>query len=281
MVVQFIVKGTSLKISFLYVLVMLFLLTGSASAREISNLSFSDEIVNGTKRLTGETTDLLSTPLQLENGNLFMTLGVAGAIGLTYAFDKQIQNKLTAHPTNSLNHAADAGSLIGDPYVHMGIAALVYGGAILADSAKWKEAGEMIGEALILADTASLIIKESSGRGRPSVTSSRSDFKPLSFKRDYDSLPSMHTSSSFALASVLAAMSDSIAMKAAYYGTAAFVGYSRVYKNKHWASDVLLGAVTGELCGRVVTSFHAGKSRLALTPQADEHGAGLALVGTW
>jgi membrane-associated phospholipid phosphatase len=151
----------------------------------------------------------------------------------------------------------------------------------MADSAKWKETGEMIGEALILSDAATFIIKESSGRGRPQATSAKGDFKPFGFHTDYDSLPSMHTSSSFALASVLAATSDSVALKAAYYTAAAFVGFSRLYQNKHWASDVLLGAVTGELCGRVVTSFHAGRKKLALAPQAYEGGAGLALVGTW
>jgi len=59
------------------------------------------------------------------------------------------------------------------------------------------------------------------------------------------------------------------------------VGYSRVYQNKHWASDVLLGAALGELCGRVVTGFHGNRSKLALAPALYEKGAGLAMVGTW
>src|SRR6185369_10204281 len=140
-------------------------------------------------------------------------LGVAGAVGLTYTFDKQIQEKLAGLSSRALNKAADAGSLVGDPYLHLGLAALVYGGALLADSAKWKETGEMLGEALILADASTFIIKEASGRGRPEATPSKGDFKPFGFKKDYDSLPSMHTSSSFALASVLAATSDSSLMK--------------------------------------------------------------------
>jgi membrane-associated phospholipid phosphatase len=270
-----------LKQTCLCLIAILILTTGSVHASEINDISMSGEIIHGSQRLGGEAVEFITEPLQLKNSNILITLGVAGAFALTYTFDKQIQEKVTAHPTRTLDKAADAGSLAGDPYLHLGLAALIYGGAIAADSAKWKETGEMLGEALILSDAASFIIKESSGRGRPSVSASKSDFRPFGFRRDYDSLPSMHTSSSFALASVLAATSDSIIMKAAYYGAAGFVSFSRMYKNKHWASDVLLGAVIGEFSGRVVTSYHAGRNKMALAPQAYEGGAGLALVGTW
>jgi membrane-associated phospholipid phosphatase len=268
--------------SLIPILLALLLLTPiQAISSELHGMSFSTEISSAAERLAGEAGDLVVTPLQLENGNLFITLGVAGAVGLSYAYDTQIRDKLTARPSRSLNNAANAASLAGDPFLHLGLASLVYGGAILADSATWKETGEMMVEALILADASTLIIKEASGRGRPDATPAKGDFKPFGFKKDFDSLPSMHTSSSFALASVLAAASESLAMKAVYYTAATFVGYSRVYKNKHWASDVILGAALGELCGRVVTGFHAGKNRVALAPATYENGAGLALVGTW
>jgi len=262
-------------------LVILLLAPIRAFSSEISNVTFSGEISGAARRIGNETDDLVATPFRLENGNIFITLAVAGAVGLTYSFDKQIQEKLTARHNSSLDTAADAGSLLGDPYLHLGLATLVYGGAILADSAKWKEVGEMMGEAVVLADASTLIIKEASGRGRPLATQAKGDFKPFGFKNDYDSMPSMHTSSSFALASVLAASADSIYLKAAYYSAATFVGLSRAYQNKHWASDVILGAALGELCGRVVTSYHAGKSRVALAPTTYQGGAGLALVGRW
>jgi hypothetical protein len=272
-----------LKLSFLtpFLLAAVLLAPGKTFSSEISGITFSGEISDGARRLGAEALDLAVTPFQVDNGNILITLGVAGAIGLTYAYDKEIQDKLTSRPSRSLTNAANAASLAGDPFVHLGLATLVYGGAILADSPKWKEAGEMMGEALILADATTFLIKEASGRGRPDTTLKKGDFKPFGFKKDYDSLPSMHTSSSFALASVLAATSKSLAMKASYYIAAAFVGYSRVYKNKHWASDVVLGAALGELCGRVVTSYHVNRGRLALAPQAYENGAGLALVGRW
>jgi len=272
-----------LKLSFLIpiLLVILLLAPIRALSSETGEITFSGEIAEGAYRLGHEAADLAVTPLRLEHGNIFITLGVAGAVGLTYTFDKQIQEKLAGLSSRALNKAADAGSLVGDPYLHLGLAALVYGGALLADSAKWKETGEMLGEALVLADASTFIIKEASGRGRPDATPAKGDFKPFGFKKDFDSLPSMHTSSSFALASVLAATSDSSLMKAAYYAAATFVGFSRAYQNKHWASDVILGAALGELCGRVVTGFHAGRNRVAMAPISYESGAGLALVGRW
>ncbi len=251
------------------------------SASELGTISFTGEITNGLKRLGNETVDLARTPFQVENGNILLTLGVAGAVGLTYAFDRDIQTKLQTNKRNGFNKAADAGSLAGDPYIHLGFAALVYGGGIVADSPKWKETGEMIGEALILADASTLLLKEASGRGRPNATSAKGDFKPFGFKNNYDSFPSMHTASSFALASVLAATSDSLVLKTAYYAAASFVGFSRLYKNEHWASDVVFGAALGELCGRVVTSYHASGSKVAVIPQAYEGGVGLALVSRW
>ena len=240
-----------------------------------------DEASNGVQRLADETVSLALTPFTVENGNIFLTLGVIGATSLTYVFDSDIRQKLSSQQSRSLDRAADIGSLVGNPFIHIGMAALVYGMAIIDDSPKWKETGEMMAEALILADASSFIIKEAVGRGRPNSTVSKGDFRPFGFKNDYDSFPSMHTASSFALASVLAATSESFATKTAYYLAATFVAFSRTYQNKHWASDVIFGAALGELCGRVVTSRHISGNKFSITPQAYENGAGLALVGTW
>lgn len=266
------------RIIFLITLLLFAAFTATASAEELTVIG---ETTKAVRRLASESTDLVTTPFEVSNGNILMTLGVAGATALTYAYDRDIQFKLQSNKNSSLKKATDAGSVAGDPFLHLGLAALVYGTAIAADSPKWQETGEMMGEALILADASTFLIKEAVGRGRPNATESRSDFKPLGFKKNYDSFNSMHTASSFALASVLSATSDSLTMKAAYYLAATFVGFSRMYQNKHWASDVVFGAALGELCGRVVTNYHGSNNKISLAPQAYTNGAGLALVGKW
>ncbi len=249
-------------------ILLLTLLLGAAQGALAEDLTVTGEVGGFTHRLLGETADFATTPFTLKDGNLFWTMGIAGAIGLTYAYDGQIRDKLQGKiHSRTMDKAADAGSLVGDTYLHLGLAALVYSGGIVADSPKWREGGEMMAESLALADAATLVIKEGAGRGRPFVTSRKGDFKPFRFRTDYDSLPSMHTASSFALASVIARTSDSIPVAVLSYTAAAFVGFSRLYKDKHWASDVLLGAAIGELSGRVVTAYHADPARrLAILP---------------
>ena len=258
---------------------VLLLLPGLPAAAD-DELTLGGELKGYGNRLLDEGVDFAATPFRLKDGNLFWTMGIAGAIGLTYAYDNVIHDKLQGNVrSRTTDKAADAGAVIGDPYLQLGLAALVYGGGIVAGSPRMKETGEMMGEALVLADAAILVIKEGTGRRRPTSTNHKGDFKPFGFKSDYDSFPSMHTASSFAMASVLARTSESVPIAVMSYTAATFVGFSRMYQNKHWASDVLLGAAIGELSGRVVTSFHASRgNRLVLLPSVSGDAVSMNLL---
>lgn len=235
------------------------------------------------QRFGAEALQVASTPLDTEEYGLLGTLATVGAVGLTYVYDRDIRDKVQGTKSRNLDRAADAGSILGNPFVHLGVAAAVYGGGIWADSPKYKELGEMLGESVLLADATTYVLKEAIGRGRPFTSGDKGSFRPFQFKNDYDSMPSMHTASSFAMASVLAAASENVIAKMSYYAAATFVGFSRLYQDKHWASDIVLGAAVGELCGRVVTRFHGGKGRSTFTvaPMATGNSASLALIGRW
>jgi membrane-associated phospholipid phosphatase len=240
-------------------------------------------IEDASLRIGAEAAQVVTTPIDTDGYGLLGTIATAGAVGLTYIYDADIRDKLQGAKSSSLDKAADVGDILGNPFLHIGLAAALYSGAIIADSPKYKELGEMLGESVILADATTLVLKQAIGRARPFVAGDKSSFRPFQFKNDYDSMPSMHTSSSFAMASVLSATSESILAKLTYYAAATFVGFSRMYKDKHWASDIVLGAAIGELCGRVVTRYHVelGKSRLTLAPMATQDGVSLALLGRW
>jgi membrane-associated phospholipid phosphatase len=247
-----------------------------------------DHIFNSTKalkeqvvRVGDEALEVVKTPFDIEGYGMVGTLGVAGAVGLTYIFDQDIRSSLLKNRSDTLKKATDIGSIVGDPYIHIGIAAAVYGIGILGDSPRVKETGEMLGEALLLADATTFLLKESIGRARPYVGNGKASFRPGQFRSDYDSLPSMHTASSFAMASIMAATSESLPAQLLYYSAATFVGFSRAYKDKHWASDILLGAAIGELCGRVVMATHVKGNQVSIAPYASSTSGGVALTGRW
>ena len=84
------------------------------------------------------------------------------------------------------------------------------------------------------------------GRWRPYAGKDHLFFKPFQFNNDdYVSLPSGHTTVSFAVSTVLAKSMDNPYWKIFWYGSAGLVGVSRIYHNKHWLSDVFLGSVIG------------------------------------
>ena len=267
---------------FLLICIVSLVLANSALADE-NIFNSTTALKEQTIRLGDEALEVVRTPVDTDGYGFVGTLAVAGAVGVTYIFDDNIRTKLQRNQSRGADRVTNAGSFIGNPLLHLGIAAAAYGGGIIWDAPRWKESGEMLGEAVLLADAATFVLKEAVGRARPFVNGDKGSFRPGQFSSDYDSMPSMHTSSSFAMAAVMAAGSESMTTKMLYYSTASFVGLSRMYQDKHWASDVLLGAAIGELCGRIVVANHVGKgnSKVSVVPLVSENSAGLALLGRW
>lgn len=63
-----------------------------------------------------------------------------------------------------------------------------------------------------------------------------------------DSFPSGHTAVAFSTATIIG---DAYNCGIITYPLAGLVGLARIYKEKHWASDVYFGAVLGLLIGRL------------------------------
>lgn len=79
------------------------------------------------------------------------------------------------------------------------------------------------------------------------------------------SFPSGHTTVAFAVATVFAKQYKNIAwVPPVAYGAATLVGLSRITENKHWTTDVIVGATLGYLCGRqVVNNYHRFEKKKA------------------
>jgi membrane-associated phospholipid phosphatase len=72
-------------------------------------------------------------------------------------------------------------------------------------------------------------------------------------------MPSGHTTSAFALSTVMSRQAHSTFLKILAYVPAGFTMFSRLYQHQHWLSDEILAAGIGYFVGNWVVDLHDGK----------------------
>ena len=145
------------------------------------------------------------------------------------------------------------------------------------------ETGRMLLETLAYAGIITTLLKVGFGRARPYLDKGPYDFFNFSLKDDYLSLPSGHTTVSFAISSVLAAKIKNTYASIALYGLAGLTLYQRIYSDRHWFSDTFLGAAISTVIGNAIVKFNechenSGENSLMILPSIQANSMVLNLV---
>jgi membrane-associated phospholipid phosphatase len=124
-------------------------------------------------------------------------------------------------------------------------------------------------EAILATAALHTVVKGGLGRARPFVTRNEQgeyDAFDLNFGKgfgdgEFRSLPSLHTGGTIAFATVLSDELDRWRpgeyrwVRPVLYTAAILPGFARMYSDKHWASDVLFGGVSGYLVAQKVSRY--------------------------
>ena len=164
------------------------------------------------------------------------------AVALTSLADESLRDELQAHRSTGKDDVARVFRRMGQPEVYgvVGLGTIAVG--IIGGNDRVRRAGQRISAGLLTAAFVSMALKETVGRQRPDASNDAYSFKPFSGR---DSWPSGHTTMAFALAASVSDEVRSTPVTVALYTGAALTGWSRLNDNKHWLSDVAMGALVG------------------------------------
>jgi membrane-associated phospholipid phosphatase len=149
------------------------------------------------------------------------------------------------------------------------IGVAMYGAGRLAHNERLAQVGLYGTEALAVGAVTGTLLKDTFGRARPfvdTVAPNPNDWQLLRgfhAGESYRSFPSGHSTAAFAAAAAVSAETSRWWPQLTYfgigpllYGGATAVGLSRMYNNRHWASDVITGAMIGTFAGTKVVRYN-------------------------
>ena len=179
----------------------------------------------------------------------YEALAVAGAISTTFLVDEPLQRYLQRHRSNTSNDIASGFRHMGQPEVYATVSLGLIGGGLIAHRPNLARAGGRLATSIVLTAAEFETIKRITGRARPDSGLGGFHFDPFSGS---ESFPSGHASVAFAVAASLADDIHRPWATAGLYTVATGTAYSRLNDDRHWLSDVALGAVLGITTAKLV-----------------------------
>jgi len=212
-------------------------------------LNVSDRVKLNGKYLTGIyqiAWKMIKSPLTWSEKDWRIAAGIGtGTIALV-AFDEVITNWVADAGGDVSNTTSDIFEPLGKAEAFMPWSPMIvlYGYGAIAGDYRAKKAGLLAIESYLITGFFTLGLKYAINRERP-------------FSETGQSFPSGHTSSIFAVVTVLATeYKDKKWLPPVLYSIAGLTSLSRINDLEHWTSDVFFGFALGFFIGKAVSKIH-------------------------
>lgn len=227
--------------------------------------------------------NLVTAPFNFTSTDWLKTGALVLATGLAFSLDPKIKAQVNSQHSPSLDNATG----LGEKYGSISYAGIFAGGMYLTGKIFGNKSiattGRMLTESVLYTGLAVSLLKYTVGRSRPYTNEGPVTMFTYSFQEANVSFPSGHTATAFAISTVLANRIDNPFATVALYGLAGFTGYQRIYDNKHWFSDVFVGAAIGYFIGSSIVNSEENRESenfwgsMDIMPSVSSSGLGLSL----
>ncbi len=217
-------------------------------------------IWNDCKAAYGDFGELFGSYSKLRFNDFYLPLGATAATLLATTQDDAVRDFARRNQTRTWQNITDISNNGGELLAAAILPGALYAAGLAIDSKELRDVGRISYESILLSGVITTSIKMIVGRARPYNNLGTRHFKMFNVKVDkFMSFPSGHTTVAFALATVFADRAGSVWAYPVFYTLALSTAYARIYKDKHWLSDVVGGAAIGTLSSLAL--LHANDSR--------------------
>lgn len=188
-------------------------------------------------------------PLSIKNQDELFLLTSLSLGMIVFTQDQQIMDLVQETKSQRTQNVAAVANLFGREAIFPIVAGAYFVGVVMKDN-KLKQVGLFAVSTGLATQLVTEIFKKSFLRVRPNKAEN-----PYQFGEEGSNFSffSGHVSAAFSLATVIAQVyKDQPLVPYLAYGVATMTAYARMHDKKHWATDVLAGAVAGHLITKIM-----------------------------
>jgi PAP2 superfamily len=189
---------------------------------------------------------LVKTPFHWSADQWLQFGGSVILVGVLVPTDEVLNIPFENWTTSAAETFGEAGDVVGGAPFQFGLTGAALGVGLITKNKKWQNFALDNLQAQIFTGGLTWVVKELTHRARPETGEGNFAWYGPFHGQENKSFFSGHTSLSFSTATMIYLYTGrKWWVGALSYGTAAAVGISRMQQQKHWASDVVAGALIG------------------------------------
>jgi len=200
------------------------------------------------EEFVGDQKDIWTSPGRLRFADTVWLVPLSGLAAGFFVTDADTAKHLSHNPKTQSHYKTVSNAGIA---AMAGGAGLMWAFSYKNHDSHWRETGFLAGEAALNSLLITETTKYSFRRDRPFQGDGTGNF----FQKG-TSFPSEHAAAAWAIASVIAHEYPGAMSKLMAYGGAGLISFSRVKSGQHFPSDVLVGALIGELSAYTIYKRH-------------------------
>ncbi len=204
-------------------------------------------------------THTLSAPGRWDSSDWVKAGLITGGVAASTIFEEDLRSSIQGSRGDVGDVLERVGFWYGTPFVTVPASLLTYGVGAAFSSDGVRDTGMMMMDVLLLVGLVQQPARMIAGRARPELGDGHFSFKPFTAANDRASFISGHAWSAFGISNIVARQIDQGWAYVTLFSLAGITGWSRLYADKHWLSDVLAGSILGYLSSTTIWKWFEGQ----------------------